>query len=256
VYRVALMSDKIHGGQHEDRRPSSKPRSIMNNSEPLEFGAPLHGLKSVSVALDRLDRLATAIRRTSTESQKWKLLTKNSKIEGDSYFEDCICRFIQDRFPSARASLVEQLTAAMYFHRKRLLYQPRHNRQLAHRRQSKSQQARTHLQLDSPLACNAHTQSSNNILASRRGLDATIMSTTDASIPHSQLRRAVIQGRKPALTIASTGTSMYGEVFYYPDPPHFSPEEKLHPCPYCSEPLDTFKLDMGKHNNVKFWRSV
>lgn len=246
---IALRIDR----NHDSHRIPSNPEASVNWSEFLEFGgATFYGLEAVSAALDRLHRLATAIRRSSVESQKDKLLTKVWKSEEDSYFENCIYTFVQGRFPSARESLLKQLTAALCFHRKRLLYQHRHNRKLANRRQNERQRKQDQLRLLSPMV-----QSRQPLSAAAHKFTPTVaMSNTDASIPNSQVPRALRQFLKPALSVASTGSSVQGEAFYYPDPPPFAKEEKLHPCPYCSEPLPTSKLDMEKNINASFWRFV
>lgn len=244
---------------HDGHRIPSNPEAPVNSPEFLEFGgATFYGLEAVSAALDRLHRLATAIRRSSVESQKDKLLTKVWKSEEDSYFENCIYTFVQGRFPSARESLLKQLTAALCFHRKRLLYQHRHNRKLANRRQNERQRKQDQLRLLSPMVQSRRPKESDLSLsaAAHKFIPTVAMSNTDASIPNSQLRRALMQFAKPDLSVASTGSSVLGEVFYYPDPPPFAKEEKLHPCPYCSEPLPTSKLDMEKGINTNFWRFV
>jgi hypothetical protein len=252
---IALRIDRNHDGH----RIPSNPEAPVNPSEFLEFGgATFYGLEAVSAALDRLHRLATAIRRSSVESQRDKLLTKVWKPEEDSSFENCIYNFVLGRFPSARESLLKQLTAALCFHRKRLLYQHRHNRKLANRRQNERQRKRDQLRLLAPMVQSGLSKESNlSLLAAAHKFTPTVvMSNTDASIPNSQLHRALMQFLKPALSVASTGSSVQGEVFYYPDPPPFTKEEKLHPCPYCSEPLPTSKLDMAEKINASFWRFV
>jgi hypothetical protein len=247
---AALSSGKAHDAAHEDRRISLNVETPIKSSGFLTVcGAPFRGLEAVATALDRLHRLASAIRRSSVESQKYKLLTNNSKTKPDSYFEKCVYQFLQGRFPCARASLLEQLTAAICFHRKRLLYQPRHNKKLANRRRNEPR--RTHASISHTLPT---FESNLSGLATVGRLNPTVAgSKTDASIPNSQLRRVLVQDAKPAISVTSTGSSIQGEVFHYPDPPDFG-EEKFHPCPYCSEPLPTFKLDMDKENNIDFWR--
>lgn len=220
---------------------------------------PFQGLAAVSVALDRLHRLATAIRRSSLESRKEKLITKIWDTEDETYLSACVYKFIQDRFPSARASLLKQLTAAVCFHRKRLVYQPRHNQKLQNKRQVKQQTIVHSIVVPPPI------MRSNTSKPTYTGLENAPsrlnhklpMSTTDASIPNSlQLRLALVRAPKPSLSIASTGSTIHGESFLYPDAPSYPDGEMFHPCPYCSESLPTSKLDLKKKANMNYWRFV
>lgn len=218
-------------------------------------GASFSGLTAVSAALDRLHRLATAIRRSSVESRKDKLFTKNWKTEGDSYLEEGIFRFVKERFPSTtRTSLLEQLTAALCFNRKRLLYLPRHNRKLANKTKRDSHFIATEFQLRSLLFERSRQKETDLSLADIA--HRFTMSNTDASIPDSRLRRALVKPPRSPMTVASTGSAIQGEVLDYPVPPKFGKDEKYLSCPYCSEPLPTLKLDMEKRINVEFWRSA
>ena len=246
----------VRANQSRDERIQASGRSSRFS---LQSGASFHGLAAVSAALDRLHRLATAIRRSSVENQRDKLIRKAWRSEEDAYLESCIYSFVLDRFPSARPSLLEQLTTAVCLHRKRLLYQPRHNKKLANNRGNKRKRKRDQHNLHAETVKRLQLQT-NELTPTAFGhgctaVAATVISSTDASIPHSQIRRVLVQCLKPALSVASTGSSIIqGEGLHYPDPPRFAKDENLHPCPYCSEPLPTSKLDMQKKGNVDFWR--
>ena len=242
------------------REDQSRDECIQASRFSLQSGASFHGLAAVSAALDRLHRLATAIRRSSVENQRDKLIRKVWRSEEDAYLESCIYSFILDRFPSARPSLLEQLTAAVCLYRKRLLYQPRHNKKLANIRENKRKRKRDEHDLHSETVKRLQLQAKELTLpAFGHGyttVAATVaISSTEASIPHSQIRRVLVQVPKSALSVFSTGSSIIrGERLHYPDPPRFTQGEKLHPCPYCSEPLPTSKLDIEENGNVDFWR--
>lgn len=229
---------------------SQECRSIT--TEGLPYGS-LRGLRAVSAALDRLHRLATAIRRSSIESQRDKLLTKPASFDSDGYLQECVYRLLRDRFPNARAGLIEQLTSALSFHRKRLLYTPRHNRKLALQQRSGSRIDPVHPTslLQQALA---HSSLEHQPADQRRdpGVAATAaLSRTDASIPDSQIRRAVLRASMPAPSVVSIASAIDGDHFQYPDPPLFEKEAKIQPCPYCAEPLSTTML---RRERLDFWR--
>jgi len=192
-----------------------------------------HGLDAVSASLDRLHRLATAIRRSSIESQKDKLLTKTSCSEEDTY---------------------QQLTSALIFHRKRLLYGPRHNKKLASEQQKKKRGGLNdadHL-IQRVLMRNAQETNLADIGMPPELSQTEPLSKTEASIPNSQLRLAVLKASRPVASIVSVGSSVYGDHFHYPDAPTFKKDAKFHPCPYCAEPLSTKRLGPERRD---FWRS-
>lgn len=208
-------------------------------------GSSFRGLAAVPVALDRLHRLATAIRRSSLESRKEKLLTKIWDSDHDTYLGECIYQFVQGRFPSARASLLKQLTAAICSQRRKLIYLPKHNKKLEVQKPT-YQHIPLHEPFHLPLPPRNHQYGQPS---------EQPMSITDASIPNSiQLRRLLGRAIKPPVSVASTGSAIQGESLSYPEAPVFAAGAALHPCPYCSEPLPTSKLDMKIRSNVDYWR--
>ncbi|EFY95075.2 transcription factor Zn, C2H2 [Metarhizium robertsii ARSEF 23] len=217
-----------------------------NLSKLLEsHGASFRGLVAVPVALDRLHKLATAIRRSSLESRKENLLTKIWDSDSEKYLGECICKFIREKFPAARASLIKQLAAAVCASRRRLLYLPRHNKKLGIERKGKQ----TGVVKGSLLP--------HELLRKRYYGDAFTepISATDASIPNTiQLRRELGRVKRPAISVASAGI-IQGESLLYPDIPAFAADKKLHPCPYCSEPLLTSRLDLKVKANRDYWRN-
>ncbi|EXJ91763.1 hypothetical protein A1O3_00313 [Capronia epimyces CBS 606.96] len=234
------------------------PSPVSPDSESIPATQSYHGLQAVSAALDRLHRLATAIRRSSVTRSE-KLSTSTMPSEEDAYFETCIFNFIQGRFPAARLGLIKQLTAALCFHRKRLAYQSRHNKKLAYKRQQEpiTEQDQTIQSLP--------RQGSDPQLPVLRGViraaasrvaSSGVFSRTNASIPSIvRLNRTLAEPRRPTPSIASTGTAtVSGETYFYPEPP--SPRDRRYlPCPYCAETLDVSKLDMARRTNVEFWRN-
>ncbi|KAK5195897.1 hypothetical protein LTR92_004838 [Exophiala xenobiotica] len=223
-------------------------------AEPATSGSrSFYGLDAVSAALDRLHRLATAIRRSSIESQKDKLLTKTSCSEEDTYLQSCVYRLLRDRFPTARATLLEQLISALIFHRKRLLYGPRHNKKLATKQQREKRSGLNHT---GPLAQQVLMRNLQESKLAVLGLPPEFstepLSITEASIPDSQLRRAVLKASRPVACVVSIGSSVLEDHFHYPDAPTFEKHAKLHPCPYCAEPLSTKRLSPERRD---FWRS-
>lgn len=169
----------------------------------------------------------------------------------------CLFRLIRDRFPAARISLLKQVAAVLCFYRKRLLYLPRHNKKLANRQRltarpqadkGKSLSRQVHL---------AHLPKLQSFPNANADFTRTVtLSQTDASIPNSQqLRRGLIKPTKTVTSTASVLSVSLGEKIYDPDLPLFPKDAKFHPCPYCAEPLPTFKLSGGALG-LKFWRSV
>jgi len=176
--------------------------------------------------------------------------------EEDSYFESCIFNFIEGRFPAARPSLQKHLTAALCFQRKSLIYQSTHNQKLAHRRQVEHKP--TQGQVKSLLHQVRTRQTPGPGLSisetTRKYTPSVSFSKTDASIPSSQqLHKVLAERGRPAPSVASTGSTMLGETFDYPDPPQSKGRKHL-PCPYCAETLEASKLDMERKTNVEWWR--
>jgi hypothetical protein len=227
---------------------------------PTQTPASLNGPTAISAALDRLQRLATAIRRSSIEGQRDKLVINFWKTDEDTYLESCIQNFIRDRFHSARSSLIDQLTMAVCAQRKRLQYLPQHNRRLAaglvnnrkRKRDGPNLLVKAVYGKQLQLKDSAHTEPIHQETA----LTAkTAVTATDASIPGSQVRGMLVKLLNPALSVMTTGSSMVeGETIHYPDPPRISKQETFHPCQYCAEPLPASKLDSTKNRNDEFWR--
>ncbi len=250
---VAILRNE-HSTHYFD--PSTPQDGLPESAESATSQTrSFHGLDAVSASLDRLHRLATAIRRSSIESQKDKLLTKTSCSEEDTYLQNCVYRLLSDRFPSARATLLEQLTSALIFHRKRLLYGPRHNKKLASEQQKKKRGGLNdadHL-IQRVLMRNAQETNLADIGMPPELSQTEPLSITEASIPNSQLRLAVLKASRPVASIVSVGSSVYGDHFHYPDAPTFKKDAKFHPCPYCAEPLSTKRLGPERRD---FWRLV
>ncbi|KAK5341295.1 hypothetical protein LTR98_002087 [Exophiala xenobiotica] len=234
--------------QHFDASPLQD--GLPEPAEPATSGSrSFYGLDAVSAALDRLHRLATAIRRSSIESQKDKLLTKTSCSEEDTYLQSCIYRLLRDRFPTARTTLLEQLTSALIFHRKRLLYGSRHNKKLA----SKGQRGKSGGPNHAGILAQQVLMRNLAVVGIPPGVSQTEpLSITEASIPDSQLRRAVLKASRPVASVVSIGSTVFGDHFQYPDAPTFEKHAQFHPCPYCAEPLSTKRLGPERRD---FWRA-
>ncbi|KAK5046532.1 hypothetical protein LTR84_008335 [Exophiala bonariae] len=214
------------------------------------------GLDAVSAALDRLHRLATAIRRSSLESQKDKLHNNTQASEIDAQLQVSLFRLARDRFPAARTSLLKQVATVLCFYRKRLIYLPRHNKKLADRQRLIR---RPLAYQGEPLSRLVHRAYSPKIqpsptIATELAVTATL-SRTDASIPNSQqLRRRLVKATKTVTSTPSVWSVSLGETVYHPDLPLFPKNAKFHPCPYCAEPLPTLKLGSGGGLGRRFWR--
>jgi hypothetical protein len=233
--------------------------TAINSQIPLVMSGKnsFHGLEAVSAALDRLHRLAVAIRQSSVENRKDALSMKMWETEEISHLKNCIYNFIWGRFPAARESLIKQLTAAICFYRHRLIYQPRHNQKLADKKRIKSGHNSTGFLLDAPMkTVQLEELIGTPEITTRQGINPLAMSKTAASIPNSQLRGIALRLNRLEPSVISVGSAVEGDMLQYPDPPQFAKDAKHHPCPYCSEPLPTSKLDMKRKRNMNFWRLV
>ncbi len=212
-----------------------------------------HGLGAVSGALDRLHRLSTAIRRSSTSSRKEKLLAGLRPFNEDVSFEKSILGFIQGRFPAARSTLIMHLLAALSFQRNRLIYQSRHNLKLAqkqHVQQMPKQESRSLLQHVTARQLPAPAK----VELPHASAPSLVLSKTNASVPNSRwFHDALAERRKPTQSVTSTGSTSQGEVFRYPDPPPIYGKKHV-ACPYCAEAIAASKLQLEKKVNIDFWR--
>ncbi|KIX02126.1 uncharacterized protein Z518_08065 [Rhinocladiella mackenziei CBS 650.93] len=252
-----MLHRNVQSALQADRRNLSNMASGLwasgfGNSNEGTF----HGLVAASAALDRLHRLSIAIRRSSAENRKDKLL-QSEDSERDLFFRQCILLFVQERFPSARSSLQEHLADALCFQRKRLIYQPRHNKKLAHQEIQQLDTGRTNAQLTERTLHDFQLRNTDRILHPPAAATAPMgaMSTTDASVPNAQVRRMLMKPNRFAPTVVSTGSILQKEPLSYPDPPRHHPGQKLLPCPYCAEPLLTANLDFKRRANVVFWEA-
>jgi hypothetical protein len=150
--------------------------------------------------------------------------------------------------------LLEQLTSALIFHRKRLLYGPRHNKKLASKQQREKRSGLNHA---GSLAQQVLMRNLQEPDLADLGLPPEFstepLSITEASIPDSQLRRAVLKASRPLASVVSIGSSVFEDHFQYPDAPTFEKHAQFHPCPYCAEPLSTKRLGPER---TGFWRFV
>jgi len=205
--------------------------------------------------------MATAIRRSSVRSQKYNL-SSHFHRDDDSYFQQRAYLLVRYFFPDARRSLCDQLGESIAVRRKRIFQRIQREEKLSTRRQPAKpnnnlgkgvegaerplMSAQISMpQVDKRLA----NLSRQNPTVPRRGPAGPAGSADTGSRLDGVAARHYLK-RGPALSTASTGSSIRLSTMTYPDKPRFVEGDERCACPYCARPLLTIRLE----NEPKYWQ--
>ncbi|CAM1505662.1 Fc.00g112990.m01.CDS01 [Cosmosporella sp. VM-42] len=223
---------------HSDRRRTLETQASRGEA-----------LDGVDGAIDRLHLIAAAIRRSSSQSQKYYLNPSNMR-EDDDFFERCATLVAKKRFPSARSTLCQQLGASIAARRKRIIVRMRHDEKLGTPREPSSESAPKH---PWPSVLKKAVAKGQEVTSNRvhRGfrvndlISQTTLTTVDLQAVARHLRQPA------ALSAISTGSEIRDDGMEYPSPPPFKEDEKHIACHFCSAPLLTSQLKKFK----KYWET-
>ncbi|OCK87155.1 uncharacterized protein K441DRAFT_595416, partial [Cenococcum geophilum 1.58] len=104
--------------------------TIRADNETVMIDGAIYGMTG---AIDRLHRLATAIRQSPRTDEVERVLNFASKREPDG-FSTFILAMIQYLFPDAEETLQTQLTESIIYRRNRLLWSLKHSKKLRYQR--------------------------------------------------------------------------------------------------------------------------
>ncbi|KAL1967098.1 hypothetical protein VTN77DRAFT_3622 [Rasamsonia byssochlamydoides] len=257
LHRNLQRANNINN-HRETLKTRSEERTVANTLRPSTSSESLvEALEAVEASIDRLQRLAIVIRKSSTQSRN--LRAKAFVPEDDEgSFEDFAIQMVKHRYKEANGTLCEQLGASIALRRRRFLYKWKHQQKLAYRRQSQvpetirqppsttgSQTASELPRVPPPFFIFKRHRFSQLKMSQL----AQPPSETNAWTLDSKIFRNVLRDHKLPSSMVSTGTSIQDNALEYPRAPAFKPGQKECICPYCSELLPTTKL-----NNGRWWR--
>ncbi|RFU77423.1 camk camk1 camk1-cmk kinase [Trichoderma arundinaceum] len=214
--------------------------------------------RAVEKSVDDLHFMAAAIRRASTQSQKYSLSSTFEQNE-ELYFENYATVLARREYPNARRSLCEQLGASIAIRRRKLSRKRMHEEKLGQRREVTALNSKPTASNESHL--NAKPQQTRTREESKIQplvLRALQKKHNIPSVSHesgSELQSTVVRNylkHGPTLSAVSSGSSIKTEAIEYPKKPKFSPGDKYCACPYCAKPLDSQRL--GRDTN--YWEKI
>ncbi|RTE80926.1 hypothetical protein BHE90_004564 [Fusarium euwallaceae] len=215
-------------------------------------------LKAVQEAIDRLQRLAIIIRRSSTVTIASRV--KNFALKTDAAenaeFNKLVLIRINAILPGISESLASQLLESISHRRLRLLYQRRHQKKLGRRRPGRSNQTLPReaegekLKLDSPqrpampeAGTGESVRQASVYTKSQANSDTAHSSFNLSAFYRYQSRAASTQSDNITVTSVTQGCS-------YPRPPKLQEGARTARCDWCYEEISTSELQTSG-----WWRS-
>lgn len=198
-------------------------------------------------ALDRLNRLAVAIRRSSNSNLVSRAKKFTRQRDRDDDFERLVLTIVKWQFRDISEPLALQLAASVSYRRQRLMYQRNHQRKLQTRRQR-------HL---TPELADTVSHEQPQLLPQLQTLAAQEPAnrTHSETVPSTIDPVRVWQDYADHETVLSKGTTVSSRVdkeHPYPNPP--KPSDESAPsieCNWCFRPLEPSKLE-----KPGWWRYV
>lgn len=216
-------------------------------------------LGSIGGALDRLQRLAVAIRRASTNDLASRVQSfRQNYSDDDRSFEEAALEAIKKEIPSISESLANQLASSVAFRTLRLRYQQRHHRKLSNRRQVERKPPPTQAQKDAqvvrfqPLAeaSKPYVPPPVEFELTHQTESSDVLSTTT----YSHLDARKLQQDLSDTQSYSSGPSiksLSGGKYVYPRQPKAAEGAETCACTWCFEELKVSQLEIGG-----WWRFV
>ncbi|KAK6354420.1 hypothetical protein TWF730_008825 [Orbilia blumenaviensis] len=208
-------------------------------------------IDGVSASLDRLQTLAIAIRKSSTQSRNIRSKAFSGG-DNESNFRDFVLTILKHRFKEANGSLCEQLAESIALRRKQFSYRIQHQEKLA---RSTTQLDSLSSQAEHPIVAGTkhrlpmqpienlgidkreskRLRFASPVFSSARYFVAP--SQTNASTLDTKVFRKILLEPKAPRSIVSQGTFVQDSKLEYPPPPATATEQRECTCPYCCEIL-------------------
>ncbi|KAI9853500.1 MAG: hypothetical protein M1813_002205 [Trichoglossum hirsutum] len=244
--RFAIIIDGTRNlaGNGPPSERSTFKATFWQSSPESKQTLTLEAFQAIKETIDRLQRLSTAIRQSSTQHRNPKAIPF---IERDKYGDDIGSEFesyavciIKHRYKDANDALCRQLGASIFFRRNRFLYRKRQQERLAPNKQG--------ITLGQPLADRGADYASQQdalfspITSQSKTTRGAALSVTTASVlPASPLDSRAFQSvafsHTPSVASSIPSVSVENNKLDYPVPPIFKTGQKECECPYCFESL-------------------
>ncbi|KAK0659786.1 hypothetical protein QBC41DRAFT_262105 [Cercophora samala] len=238
------------------------PSSLVDDSvqglpEPVAVAA----LDAVREAIERLQRLASVIRRSSMGSLASRVKAYALKLDpGEiSEFERIAFLFVKGRLDGVSESLARQLASSISFRRLKLLYVRRHHQKLATPRRDRPSDAPV-----LPLAQSKQERrfpiSVSNFPAqnapSRSTLDMRKYApshTNPSILDQSKFRK---EFSKPASVLDNATVSLFGQGYSIPSPPKIEDGTAFCKCQWCACEIKASDLERHGWWSAHFQRDL
>ncbi|KAK6511008.1 hypothetical protein TWF506_010093 [Arthrobotrys conoides] len=218
-------------------------------------------IEVASASLDRLQNLATVIRKSSAQSRN--LRSKALSSDDEVNFKDFVLKVLKHRFKDANGSLCEQIAESVALRRKQFDYKIRHQGKLS---RDIADLGPSRLRPEQSIVGTKHRLAASQI--GRGKVDTVIRepkrlrriaplsspcrvapSETNASTLDTKVFRKTLPVYKAPRSIVSQGTSVRDLELEYPPPPTWALEQRECTCPYCCEILSS-----AHAKNERWWR--
>lgn len=202
-------------------------------------------------ALDRLNRLAVAIRRSSNSSLVSRVKKFTRKRERDDDFERLVLTIVKWQFSDIYEPLAIQLAASISYRRERLLYQRSHQRKLqTHRQRHLAPTLSDTVSHEQPQLISRQQLPAAQELSNQTEVIAP-SETVPSNIDPVYVRQDYADN-ETVVSSGSTVSSLWCNEHPYPNRPKPRDGAPLSiECSWCFRPLDPSKLE-----KLNWWRYV
>lgn len=198
----------------------------------------------ITGAVDRLHRLAVAIRQSPRTDEVERVRVFTSKQQPDG-FAHVISAMMQFLFPDAEKTLRAQLVESIVYRRHRMLWSRRHSRKLGQERKPEKGQSSVEVETSAP---NENPSSGTSVITSlpqrrvllKPGDESVYSSTIPSRRPLSRMGRLLqIKAESQKEDAYSARSSNPPPTARYPGLPNVPPGETKVSCPYCFVDIKT-----------------
>lgn len=208
-------------------------------------------LGAIGNALDRLQDLAKAIRRTSSCELSERVESYRAKIsDDDEDLEGFAFERVKELFPNIVDSLAKQLAGSIAFRTLRLRYQQRHHRKLSKRRPVVPRLLHSHGHDRAHVIPESITSLGKpKEPQSAAGVSENLSTTDHSHLSTRRFHRNLAEVR--STTSGPSIVSLRGTNYAYPRQPRPDFGNETCECAWCFEELKNSQLEIGG-----WWRSV
>lgn len=250
---IGLVADR----EESDAPPTAEHHSSQPDEHVLSIE---ENLSSICAAVDRLQRLARAIRLPGTvlHSSKAAEFSPSNEFESEQVdFEAYILQVIKHKFGGAPEAIQSRLSKANGARRKLFLYRRHRQEILSNKRHSSPERRSLIASQAAPESISAQPDNSAEVSSANRnppplaGIDdGSIELPVEEATTFAESRFQPEESFKTASSLGGTSLASFFSKSRLPLPPKVSQSQKYFECPYC------YQLTSTKFLQKRNWRLV